>query len=241
MTGRGHSRRDVSSWAGGNSESSHGNHVPRYAFDSPTWIKTKEKRLTLRYGFHNSSESMWWTLASERSRADGLYANSPMSKFHPLSIWAMLALETWKFYNISIVFNLQLQLLFSTVKSLPAVQIVCGIITEEDGHRFRVAASQIGRSCIAPHKIHSIAHSQFWVSLQNFGFVSGMLSDQTRPDVFIIDLFKPVVEFVSTSFSRKPIRGLEILYVLITDLQVSCMAENIFHSSHGVIHELQNK
>lgn len=99
MTGRGHSRRDVSSWAGGNSESSHGNHVPRYAFDTPTWIKTKEKRLTLRYGFHNSSESMWWTLASERSRADGLYANSPMSKFHPLSIWAMLALENLHHFN----------------------------------------------------------------------------------------------------------------------------------------------
>lgn len=201
MTGRGHSRRDVSSWAGGNSESSHGNHVPRYAFDTPTWIKTKEKRLTLRYGFHNSSESMWWTLASERSRADGLYANSPMSKFHPLSIWAMLALENLHHFNS---FQSLIVIFFSTVKSLPAVQIVCGIITEEDGHRFRVAARQIGRSCIAPHKIHSITHSQFWVSLQNFGFVSGMLSDQTRPDVFIIDLFKPVVEFVSTSFSRKP-------------------------------------
>lgn len=66
-----------------------------------------------------------------------------------------------------------------------------------------------------------------------------MLSDQTRPDVFIVNLLKPVIEYVSKSRRLAVYVGREYnANVLITDLQVSGMAQNIFHSSHGVIHEL---
>lgn len=78
---------------------------------------------------------------------------------------------------------------------LPAVQIISRVIAEENGHRFRIgSAVQCGP--VPSHEIHCIAHRQFGIRFQDLGLVGGMLTYQTRPDILVVDLFEPEMEYV---------------------------------------------
>lgn len=187
MTGLGHWRRDVNSWVVGNSDVAQKKICSRCFL---CCIRLRLSRFTLRYGFQSSSDSMWCTLASERSRADGLYANSPISKFHPWSIWARLAL--W--HEKSIVLLILVNKSEKCRKVLPVVQIIGSIIAEKDSHRLRIATREIGWRRIASHKVHGIAHCQFRIRFQDFGLMGSMFTYQAWSNIFIIDLLKPVKE-----------------------------------------------
>lgn len=73
----------------------------------------------------------------------------------------------------------------------PAVEVSRRIVAEDGRHALRPGYVTDG-GCIAGHILHCVLHCEFGICLENFRLGTLMISQQIRPDKFIIKPFKSV-------------------------------------------------